>query len=612
MLRSHLQFHLFIQAGKKLESGYKSHKQEGSIALLLLVALAVTVGALAIANSSSNSLLRSAFQDQSRNAREAALAGAETIINELNQVQNRRLLVTPRALSTWTNDPTSANINFYQNSRCDPPSPGLPPSPNRPSDEAVGFADGQFRALPGGGNREFRLVSVQKISTKNRANSVTSFSIADGSGTSSNGDYDETALNITDGAAANGENISYIRLTVEGKASPPGGGGVSLARVTREFEVVPKCCGRSFGLPLDPSAPLPPNAAARGVHGKDIRICGASQGGPGELGLVFGINGGKLSDSGYSGRVITLNDAGQEVRIENVVCALPEDGPATDCAGDSTINTKDGSIPKGYSYDNLNFPSEGAYFGNATNAWPWFPETTTPAITTAGVIDKNVTGLKIDTGNQVVQELRNGVWTTTGVSYCGRAPVLANVATGATEVQYHCKIDTIEVGNTDLVVDTANGTLNLYITSKSTKAVDYQGSSAILHERNGVSLQDAGITNCSASANDWVNNLRIYGTPTDVNPPSDITSTQQIALQGTSELTGFFVWAPYSAVEFRGTADFCGRIWANDLTTKGTPVFRVPPSSADDDNKNPALQNKFYDWVARSVSTLRLFSPPPP
>jgi hypothetical protein len=79
------------------------------------VALGVTVGAVAIANSSSNTLLRSAFQGQSREARAVALAGAETIISELNRVENRRLLVTGEDVTTWDNTNTPANDKFRNN-----------------------------------------------------------------------------------------------------------------------------------------------------------------------------------------------------------------------------------------------------------------------------------------------------------------------------------------------------------------------------------------------------------------------------------------------------------------------------------------------------------------
>jgi hypothetical protein len=182
-----------------------------------------------------------------------------------------------------------------------------------------------------------------------------------------------------------------------------------------------------------------------------------------------------------------------------------------------------------------------------------------------------------------------------------------NKATKATQNQYHCKIDAITVGNSDLVIDSASSTLNLYITNNTSKAINFTGNREIIHERNGVSLGDAGIANCSAPANAWVNNLRIYGTPIDKS--GGVGTNQQIQVGGTADNSGFFVWAPYSSVEFRGTADFCGRLWTNNFTTKGTPTFRVPPTRTTDDIGNPAQQNRFYDWVARSVSTVRLFQP---
>jgi hypothetical protein len=63
-----------------------------------------------------------------------------------------------------------------------------------------------------------------------------------------------------------------------------------------------------------------------------------------------------------------------------------------------------------------------------------------------------------------------------------------------------------------------------------------------------------------------------------------------------------------------GSADpnFCGRIWSNSLELRGNITFEIPPSSGGPGaggggggNEDPT-QN-LIDWVARSVSELRLF-----
>ena len=84
------------------------------------------------------------------------------------------------------------------------------------------------------------------------------------------------------GIAQPGSNKGYLVLELEGRVVR-NGQVVANARETREFEVLPKCCGASLGSNNSGGVNY---AATTGALGSDSRLCNL------QYGLVTGFNGG--------------------------------------------------------------------------------------------------------------------------------------------------------------------------------------------------------------------------------------------------------------------------------------------------------------------------------
>lgn len=193
-----------------------------------------------------------------------------------------------------------------------------------PSARAVNFANGQFRNLENvdqvnQGNRRFVLRSIRYSAGNNGstdrravyrtfANDGTALSQA---GTIPTGTRFNSLLNLDDpdggGALRPGTHTGYIAVTVEGRLYRPDG-SFSTSTVTREFEVVPKCCGGSFGSNASGGSTTG-GTPTGGELGADSRFCGI------EFGMITGINGGRFLSQAANDRYTKRNSAGQVVNI---------------------------------------------------------------------------------------------------------------------------------------------------------------------------------------------------------------------------------------------------------------------------------------------------------
>ncbi|MEA5391427.1 hypothetical protein VB738_09165 [Cyanobium gracile UHCC 0139] len=285
--------------------------------LVLLALLVGTLGLVAIVNGSN---LASLGSGESRDAQQVAEAGADQIIATFNQPENRQLLV---AGSTPPNQWSTTNMDLQ--SPC-VSTTNVRPGANgdgMPSARAVNFANGQFRNLENvdqvdQGNRRFVLRSIRYSagdngSTDRRA--VYRTFDADGTvrsqaGTIPTGTRFNSLLNLDDpdggGALRPGTHTGYVAVTVEGRLYRPDG-TFSTSTITKEFEVLPKCCGGSFG--SNASGGSTTGAGAAGDLGADSRFCGI------EFGMITGINGGRFLSQAANDRYTKRNTAGQVVNI---------------------------------------------------------------------------------------------------------------------------------------------------------------------------------------------------------------------------------------------------------------------------------------------------------
>lgn len=316
VLKARLLFHL-------LSGSARADRQTGSVMVAgMLVVLALLVGSLGLVAVVTGSNLASLGSGESRDAQQVAEAGADQIIATFNQPENRQLLV---AGSTPPNQWTTTNAALQ--SPCISTSNERPGVNGFPSARAVGLANGQFRNLEdlaqvNQGNRRFALQSIRYSAGNQGAldrRSVFRTFTANGTALSQGGIIPagtsfNALLNLDDpdgsGALRPGTNTGFIAVTVEGRVYRPDG-TFSSSTITKEFEVVPKCCGGSFG--TNASGGSTSGASAAGDLGADSRFCGI------EFGIITGINGGRFFSQLANDRYTRRNTNNQVVNIGSIL-----------------------------------------------------------------------------------------------------------------------------------------------------------------------------------------------------------------------------------------------------------------------------------------------------
>lgn len=307
----------------------------------ILVILALLVGSLGLVAMVNGSNLASFGSGESRDAQQVAEAGADQIIATFNQPENRQLLVagsTPPNQWSTTNAALQSPCISTTNTR-----PGT--NNGFPSARAVNFNDSQFRNLTNvdqvnQGDRRFRLVSIRYSTgvpgnTDRRA--VYRTFAANGTalsqgGTIPAGSTFNTLLNLDDpdggGALRPGTHTGYIAVTVEGQLYRPDG-TYSTSTITKEFEVLPKCCGGSFG--SNASGGSTTGTSTAGDLGADSRFCGI------EFGLITGINGGRFFSQRANDRYTRRNTAGQVVNIGSILGIISDPSHTWDRTTDLVV-----------------------------------------------------------------------------------------------------------------------------------------------------------------------------------------------------------------------------------------------------------------------------------
>lgn len=316
VLKARLLFHL-------LSGSARAEKQTGSVMVAgMLVILALLVGSLGLVAVVTGSNLASLGSGESRDAQQVAEAGADQIIATFNQPENRQLLV---AGSTPPNQWTTTNAALQ--SPCISNANARPGGTGFPSARAVGLANGQFRNLENlaqvnQGNRRFALQSI-RYSAGNQGDldrrTVFRTFTANGTALSQGGIIPagttfNSLLNLDDpdgsGPRRPGTNTGHIAVTVEGRLYRPDG-TFSTSTITKEFEVVPKCCGGSFG--SNASGGSTSGTATPGDLGADSRFCGI------DFGMITGINNGRIYSYAANDRYTRRNLQGQVVNISSIL-----------------------------------------------------------------------------------------------------------------------------------------------------------------------------------------------------------------------------------------------------------------------------------------------------
>jgi hypothetical protein len=541
--------------------GHQAKSEEGAtVAIALVVALAVIAGTAIVAQRSFDGLLGSVFQGRAKDARLTAEAGTAFIISEWNRPANRRLY-TGLPMGNWS---TAKN-------RCTAPSPNFDiASASNPTEAATSFANGKEVTLPGGGSFSRRFVLISATFTPgSTAGRGTPFAVT-GNPVASTG---------TSPAISETNARGFLELVVEGRVYGTGQSPVATSRITREFIVEPKCCTRSFGGVIINIPDL----------GNDFRACPGQSDLPiGDLAIVTGIGGGGGLSASSGNSALKIRDATGS-KLNSITCTRPEGSTAGTC----DFRTNDLSVENNKKIDYEIKPITLPNPPSISDARASFCGATSPCTILNG------TGLNITSATTINSNAAN-------TSNCHRG----SYPPGSDDA-YHCIVSSINLNGSGstLNVDTTTRPVYIYLQENS-QNITVNGQGRINHLING-STADISFTN----------RFQIRGITKPSG--SACTSSQNFTLTGNAS-TAMFIWGPCASTTMNGTTNFGGIIWTNNLNFSGggngvislaipsNPGTCVPGSSEvpcsvleDTNNLNPS--SKPIDWAARSINFTRFF-----
>jgi hypothetical protein len=439
-----------------------------------------------------------------------------------------------------------------------------------PTAAATSFANAAEVELPGGNDgtrRTFRLLRA-KFTSGTQAARNSPFTITTSPASSSGNSPAISASNSR----------GFLELEVEGRIYEANNQvAIATSRIVREFIIEPKCCDRSFG-GIIPNIP--------GL-GNDSRTCAGNTNFPiGDLAIVTGIGGGGgLTGNSDSGALRVVDADGQ--KLESITCTRPEESESGTCDfREDALRTQNGDI--NYEIKPITIPSPpllSSFPGAPTSGLTISLPRTIPLATDI-----------IDPGDGTTSS---------------RPCIEASLPPGSA-LAYHCKIDEINLqgNNQALTVNTTSDKpVYLYLQGNN-ENLAVGGQASIIHNHNG-----------SIASISQANKLQIRG----ITKPADsaCTSNQTFDLFGNAS-TAMFIWAPCATTNMRGTTDFGGIIWTNNLNFSGggngqiqlaipsNPGVCVPGSSTVpcnvlEDTGNRLDESAPIDWAARSINFTRFF-----
>ncbi|MCT0224852.1 hypothetical protein [Synechococcus sp. CS-1328] len=528
-----------------------------SMAAVMLVILICIMGSMALAMRGSSGLLASRLQSQSREARDVAEAGIVQVVSELNNPPNRRMLVSGLPLSSWGTTPDARQQN---------PCRQLPTATPTSSQARALAGNSTQNLVSGNSSRRFILKSV-RYSNSNRTRWIESRYDSAGSLSTSNSSpaFDNSTnqlINLQTASSGQPDNLGYIQLEVEGEVIR-GGTQAARATVTREYQVVPKCCGLSFNGPGN-------------IYGNDRTICTSGSDNTGKLGVVTGFNGGGVTKaSGGAGDI--LGPDGNP--LQAILCIT---STATCGAGVSSISTSGGNtVPVTPIAINIDPP-------------PTYPGTTS----NKGSISKVNTYMRVNSTDTAIELCDISGSTLSGCStanYCEKVT--------STVANYHCRMSDIDTGTKVLTIDSTGGRIALYF-NDSPGTVATGGTGGIQHVRCG-SFAGATTACATAAPASQFDRVSFYG-----NLASNVFD-----LQGTPGVLSTFVYFRQGQVNIGGNAEIVGSLWSNNLELNGSFEIAAPPTGCVTGGGafctliggGGAPSEVLFDWVARSTAQGKLY-----
>jgi hypothetical protein len=566
-------------------------RQRGfSMAAVLLVLLVAVVGASSLALRSSSGISGSLQLSARREAQEAAESGATTIISELNKPQNRRLLVSAAAPETWgsTTDLNQRNPCLSIGSTSSVP----------PLTSAATAGSNAWQTA--GGNGQFILRSVRFANRDRSATSTFRFA-APSSGGSTRTDgatiFTENRVNLDPVLAADSENFGFIQLEVQGRVQRAGR-TLATATVVKEFQVIPKCCNRSFSGPANSASGAPLNS-----FGNDQRTCIGSSA---NLGLLFGFNNGNLSVSGGAGTLqqLQVDGSGTVTGVEPLAAALCiTTSPTGSNCTPATITASPRDVPVIPTFFDVDPPP-------TIGASP--PDS--GSIETARYIRVNpsaTTRMQICTLSSSGATV-SGCTSISGGGGSGTRDYCRRV-TGSTVADFHCRMTNIRItGSSPLIFDTSRGSIALFFNEPAggrSGRVEIGGSAGFEHRF--CTTPPSGATACASLARPQdFTRLSIFGSQT----------YNVFDFAGNSSLNAFFIYFPNGTVSFGGNPTISGAIWTKNLDLRGSFTSSTPATTCETASSGfcfilrgsqaggtGGASAPFFDWVARNPVTTRVY-----
>jgi hypothetical protein len=518
-----------------------------AMGVAFIVVLAIIIATAALTTRAFDGLLGSRFQGDAKDARLVAESGTSFIISEWNKPRNRGLYQGV-AMANWTvGEPSLVNA-------CTGDPPDFKDNTQAPEATALAFANGQEVSVDGDTTRKFRLNRVTISSPDGQKVFQTSPSIT----------------SVKDGPPLGNAVFGLVRLEVEGRiyrgasATP-----VATSVVTREFEVVRKCCNKSFGLGLV-------NETELGIDSRKCEIPASNDFSIADLAIITGLSGltgSGLTNDGTKALNVTLKDG---TILPSITCIPPPD--KLTCSGGNTkgfLATKDGDIP--YVTAPISFPPPPSLPSGIVGVLDIKGSLTISSNSKANTEDVNkACDLREDNGDGTLA--------------------------------YHCNLAGIKLsGGSTLAVDTTDYPVYLYLQANE----------------SNISVGGGGLINhVNTAAGATADRLQIRGINSPFTPAA--STTQDFSFAGNSISGDYTIWAPYATTKFTGTSDAAGLVWTNNATITGTTAITVPITKGDitkkcsevptslpclilDDSKTTKGGSPTFDWVARAIRFTRMF-----
>jgi len=617
----------------------------------VMAAVAMVLGTTSLVSLSMSRSRSTSQLSNSSDAKVTAEAGINRIIASLNRPENRGLLVSGLALNSWSTATDAQVQSPCQNTNGTRPGPQ---NDGRPSNTARSYGDGVFRDIStntaNSGTRRFALQAITYATGANGSSNRREIQISNTAGSSSvttigSGSI-RSLINLDDpdgtGALQPGSNSGYLTITVEGRAYRSDG-TYSRAVVTREFALIPKCCGASFGSNGSGGTSLGSSSDSLGA---DSRFCQI------DFGVITGLNGGQHWTLYANDSYTTRNSSGQIIPLNNII------GDVTGMSGASAslfqrsncrvipCSTSTGTDATYWGW--LRNASPGGVYGTTQDiagttisGIPVIPASISlPAVssyyftfssTVSSKTRESYTSSEYLRTNQSTQAVeRRFANTTSGRTNCQSANgnVACSLSDGyywsklasceytttspiTTQVGFHCKGPSINLTSSStaetVVIDTSDGPLSLYYTTAGGWGYTNATQDMILLG-TGDALQHVKCNNRSGSCATPVSDLIFssLGQPAQLNIIGNNFSSsypnylQHIYLNATTsgstdpgKITGVFIYLPSGFLELNAALggscvasntdcwNVNGRIWVHDLKAYGDLVFRVPPSSGN-------------------------------